>query len=155
MWYSLAMGKEQASGLGDRVRKRRKALGLTAKSLAKAAGVSTSYISQVERGHQEDPSLPALRRLADALSMDLHALLGAQAPSADAALVPISLRELVEEYALGEETVSMLSNIHIDGRQPGTKEDWLFLLLAIRRSCRIQEPLGASEERAGKYALRS
>lgn len=151
------MAKDQATGLGERVRKRRKGLGLTAKALAKAAGVSTSYISQVERGHQEDPSLPALRRLADALSMDLHALLGAQAPSTDVAQIPAPLQELAQEYKLAADTLIMLSNIHVDGRQPGTKEDWLFLLLAIRRSCRVLEPLAvapALDDKVEKIALR-
>src|SRR5208282_535183 len=110
------MGKEQATGLGDRVRKRRKALGLTAKSLAKAAGVSTSYISQVERGHQEDPSLPALRRLADALSMDLHALLGGPPPVPETAAIPAHLADLAEEYRLAPEAVQMLATIQLEGR---------------------------------------
>ena len=152
------MAKEQASSLGERVRRRRKALGLTAKSLAKAAGVSTSYISQVERGHQEDPSLPALRRLADALKMDLHALLGGAAPGADTSPVPASLREVAVEYALQEEVVGMLSQIQVDGMQPSSKEDWLFLLLAVRRACHLLEPLSVplpSDEKEGKRALRS
>jgi transcriptional regulator with XRE-family HTH domain len=152
------MAKEQASGLGERVRKRRKALGLTAKSLAKAAGVSTSYISQVERGHQEDPSLPALRRLAEALKMDLHALLGGPAPSTDTLTVPASLRELAIEYGLQEDLVGMLSRVQADGMQPNTKEDWLFLLLAVRRACHLYEPLAVvqpSDEKEGKHALRS
>jgi transcriptional regulator with XRE-family HTH domain len=152
------MPKDQVSALGDRVRKRRKALGLTAKALAKAAGVSTSYISQVERGHQQDPSLPALRRLADALSMDLHALLGAQATKGEPASIPGALRELAEEFRLGPETLEMLAAVQIDGRQPSSREDWLFLLLAIRRSCRILEPLAphtAVGEKGDKYALRN
>jgi len=137
------MPKDQATGLGDRVRKRRRALGLTAKSLAKAAGVSTSYISQVERGHQKDPSLPALRRLAEALSMDMHVLLGAPAPMPDmvGAQVPGILRELADEHRLTPEVVATLAGIQIDGQQPGTREDWLFLLLAVRRACRILEPM--------------
>ncbi len=155
------MGKEQATGLGERVRKRRKALGLTAKSLAKAAGVSTSYISQVERGHQEDPSLPALRRLADALSMDLHALLGGQSPIPDVPAVPAALLDLADEYKLSAESLHMLASIQIDGQYPGTREDWLFLLLAIRRACHVTDPLtspAADAEKADKgdkHAMRS
>jgi transcriptional regulator with XRE-family HTH domain len=151
------MAKELAGSLGERVRKRRKALGMTAKAVAKAAGVSTSYISQVERGHQEDPSLPTLRRLAEALSMDLHSLLGGHAFAADEALVPTALRELADEFALDDEVVRMLCSITIDGRQPWHREDWLFLLLAIRRACRILEPLekpAPVRERGEKRALR-
>src|SRR5579864_4704654 len=121
------MAKDQAPGLGERVRKRRRALGLTAKALAKAAGVSTSYISQVERGHQKDPSLPALRRLAEALSMDLHALLGAPAPITEPQPIPAALRDLADEYRLNDETVEMLAGISIEGHQPSNREDWHFL----------------------------
>jgi transcriptional regulator with XRE-family HTH domain len=152
------MGKEQATGLGERVRKRRKALGLTAKSLAKAAGVSTSYISQVERGHQEDPSLPALRRLADALSMDLHTLLGGQPPAPEVSTIPPPLADLVEEYKLSPEVAGMLASIQIDGRYPSTHEDWLFLLLAIRRACRVTDPLpgpATGTDKGEKHAMRS
>ena len=151
------MGKEQAGGLGERVRKRRKGLGLTAKAVAKAAGVSTSYISQVERGHQEDPSLPTLRRLADALSMDLHTLLGGQAFAVDQTPISAALRELADDFSLDDEVVQMLSSINIDGRQPSHREDWLFLLLAVRRACRILEPLekpAQVQERGEKRALR-
>ncbi|HVC82808.1 MAG TPA: helix-turn-helix transcriptional regulator [Chloroflexota bacterium] len=151
------MAKDQGGGLGERVRKRRKALGMTAKSVAKAAGVSTSYISQVERGHQEDPSLPTLRRLADALSMDFHTLLGGQTLQLDETPIPVALQALGEEFGLSLDVVHMLSSIQIDGRQPWHREDWLFLLLAIRRACRILEPLqpaGEMLERGEKYALR-
>ncbi|HEY8284559.1 MAG TPA: helix-turn-helix transcriptional regulator [Chloroflexota bacterium] len=151
------MGKEQGGGLGERVRKRRKALGMTAKSVAKAAGVSTSYISQVERGHQEDPSLPTLRRLADALSMDFHTLLGGQTLQLDETPIPVSLQGVADEFDLSHDVVHMLSAIQIDGRQPSHREDWLFLLLAIRRACRVMEPLetaGAMSVRGEKYALR-
>jgi hypothetical protein len=88
--------------------------------------------------------------------MDLHALLGASAAATDASPVPLSLRELADEYELDEDIINMLAGIHVDGRQPGTKEDWLFLLLAIRRSCRIVEPLksAAAGEKGGKHALR-
>ena len=150
------MAKDQAAGLGDRVRKRRRALGLTAKSLAKAAGVSTSYISQVERGHQKDPSLPALRRLADALSMDLHVLLGAPTPVTDTPQISPVLRELADELALPAEVAGMLAGIQIDGQQPSTREDWLFLLLAIRRACRVTEPLArpvAAGEKGDRHAM--
>jgi transcriptional regulator with XRE-family HTH domain len=135
------MPKDQATNLGERVRKRRRALGLTAKALAKAAGVSTSYISQVERGHQKDPSLPALRRLAEALSMDMHALLGAPVPAAEQPDVAPLLRQMADDLHLSPDVVHMLAAINIDGQQPGTREDWLFLLLAIRRACRSLEPL--------------
>jgi transcriptional regulator with XRE-family HTH domain len=138
---ATAKGDDKTTPLGDRVRKRRKALGLTAKAVAKAAGVSTSYISQLERGYQQDPSLPMLRRLAVALSMDLYALMGAHPGTATRLAIPTSLRRLADAYHLPTETVGMLAGVNIEGRQPTTTEDWLFLWLAVRRACNIDEPL--------------
>jgi transcriptional regulator with XRE-family HTH domain len=133
----MTRDQEDASSLGERVRKRRKELGLTAKVVARAAGVSSSYISQLERGRQQDPSLPTLRRLADALAMDLLALMGAKASAEGPAPIPAGLRTLAETHQLPEDTVAMLAGIHVDGRRPSTTEDWLFLLLAVRHACGI------------------
>ena len=53
--------------LGARIRARRQALGLTLAVVAPRAGVSVSYLSDVERGRRL-PSLDALDRIARALS---------------------------------------------------------------------------------------
>jgi transcriptional regulator with XRE-family HTH domain len=137
MRYGSAMKKAKGSPspLGERVRTRRQALSMTAKTLAREAGVSTSYISQLERGWQRDPSLPTLRRLAGALAMDMHALMGAGPGAAGPPSVPPSLQELADAERLPEETVAMLAGINVEGRQPASSEDWLFLLLAVRHVC--------------------
>ena len=65
--------------------------------------------------------------------------------------------ETAHDDALITKTGHYLSWIRIDGMQPGTKEDWLFLLLAVRRSCRILEPMSAAqvpEEKGGRHAVR-
>ena len=41
--------------LGERVRKRRLELDITARELARRSGLSASFISQVERGKQMSP----------------------------------------------------------------------------------------------------
>lgn len=52
--------------LGDRLRKRRVERGMRQEELAKAAGVSASYLSRIESG-QREPSPPLLTDLANAL----------------------------------------------------------------------------------------
>lgn len=60
---------ETASDLGAKLRLRRKELGLTLEAVAKAAGVTTGFVSQVER-NITSPSLASLTALTEAL--DAH-----------------------------------------------------------------------------------
>jgi hypothetical protein len=90
--------------------------------------------------------------------MDLHALLGGQPPVPEASAIPPSLVDLAEEYKLSPEIAGMLAAIQIDGRYPSTREDWLFLLLAIRRACRVTDPLpgpATGTDKGDKHAMRS
>ena len=52
--------------LGESVRSRRKAASLTQEKLAERAGLSTIFISRVERG-KESPSMDSLVKIAGAL----------------------------------------------------------------------------------------
>ncbi|WP_044561922.1 helix-turn-helix domain-containing protein [Azospirillum sp. B4] len=56
--------------MGDRIRARRKALGLTLQQVAQRSGLSAPFISQAERDLSV-PSLVSLLALADALTVDL------------------------------------------------------------------------------------
>jgi transcriptional regulator with XRE-family HTH domain len=60
--------------LGKKLHAYRKGQGLTMKVLAERCGLSTGYISQLERGMLE-PSLNSLRRLAEALDIPAYLLL--------------------------------------------------------------------------------
>lgn len=59
--------------LGRKVRSLREARGLSLKSLASEAGVSESFVSQVERG-VANPSVASLRRLSAALGASVGSL---------------------------------------------------------------------------------
>jgi transcriptional regulator with XRE-family HTH domain len=63
----------QERDLGQKIRKLREGQGLSLKAVAAAAGVSVSFVSQVERG-VANPSVGSLRRLADALGSSVGAL---------------------------------------------------------------------------------
>ncbi len=58
-----------------RLRRWRRARGLTQEELAKKAGVTKFYISQLETGIRDNPSLPVLQRLAKALGVSAGELL--------------------------------------------------------------------------------
>ena len=55
--------------LGELLRARRGALGLTQRSLAQKLGVEASHIAFIETGRRK-PSLKLIRRFADALGLD-------------------------------------------------------------------------------------
>ncbi len=57
-------------GLGARIRKRRLQLGMTLQDLAGAAGLTKSFVSQVERG-RNSPSISTLRNISVALEVPL------------------------------------------------------------------------------------
>ncbi len=59
--------------LGGRIRAVREARGRSLRSVATAAGVSESFLSQVERG-VASPSVATLRRIAEALGLSVAAL---------------------------------------------------------------------------------
>lgn len=56
------------SGVGTRLRERRKELGLSLQDLATHTGLTASFLSLVERDRSQ-PSLDSLRRIADALKV--------------------------------------------------------------------------------------
>lgn len=60
-------------GLGSRLRGVRRARRRTLRAVAEVAGVSESFLSQVERG-RANPSVSSLTRIAEALDLGLHDL---------------------------------------------------------------------------------
>lgn len=65
--------RERARELGERVRARRKALGLTQEQLGEVCGLHRTYVGQVERG-DVNVSLKNLLALAGGLGVDLGEL---------------------------------------------------------------------------------
>jgi transcriptional regulator with XRE-family HTH domain len=59
---------------GDRVRRLRKARGLTQLELAELLGVGRSYLSQIERG-KRDPGLRMIKSISDGLGIPIFELL--------------------------------------------------------------------------------
>jgi len=60
--------------VGERIRKRRKELGLTQEDLEHLSGVSTETISKAERGEQDIKNIETLARIAMALDVNLYHL---------------------------------------------------------------------------------
>lgn len=66
-----------ARQFGKRLRALREAGGKSQGDLADKAGLSRTYLNQLEAG-KRDPSLSTLSRLAKALGVELEALVGAE-----------------------------------------------------------------------------
>ena len=63
------------ANVGERIKKARKAVGLTQVELAKKISMSQSYIADMER-NRHNPSLAALQLIADALHVDIAEFVG-------------------------------------------------------------------------------
>jgi transcriptional regulator with XRE-family HTH domain len=68
------IGLSENEALGEQIRARRLELGLGLRELARATGLSATFIGNLERG-QANPTLETLRKVADALSTPLFRLL--------------------------------------------------------------------------------
>jgi len=113
-------------------------------ALARAAKISASYLSQLERGQRETPSADVLYRIAAALGKPVGELLQGEFDVTDLSQLPedlpATLRQFVRKRAsalgLIADDVSMLANLRYRGRQPETVEDWEDLFRFIRKAIR-------------------
>jgi transcriptional regulator with XRE-family HTH domain len=80
------------SRIGERVRELRVAAGLSQQALSNAAGLSTSVVSQLEQGTNQDPRLSTLLALADAMGVTLDELAGRTPPAEASADRPAAER---------------------------------------------------------------
>ena len=70
----MSLASDLGASVGERLRERRRALGLTLKEAAREAGISTSYLSSIETGNSV-PSLPILARVVGVLGLSLNEVL--------------------------------------------------------------------------------
>src|SRR5690348_7654023 len=97
-------GKIDVRHLGDYIRTQRRDSNVSLRQLAKLAGVSNPYLSQIERGLRK-PSAEILQQIAKALRI-----------SAETLYVQAGILEEREEKGL-ELRASILADPHIDERQ--------------------------------------
>lgn len=62
--------RKKVNGLGDRLRARREAQGLTLRALGAQVGLSASFLAQVERSHA-NPSIESLQQIAQVLQVPI------------------------------------------------------------------------------------
>jgi XRE family transcriptional regulator, master regulator for biofilm formation len=64
--------------LGETIRALRESRGYSISELAKQADISKSYLSQIERGSQKNPSLQFLNKVANSLDISIDHFLGVE-----------------------------------------------------------------------------
>ena len=66
--------------MGERIKQRRKELGLTQEDLARKCDLTLATVGNFERGKNDNPRLDTLLKLADSLSLPLDDLIGRKPP---------------------------------------------------------------------------
>jgi len=62
--------------IGNNIHEIRKKQGLTLSELAEKANISKSYLSNIERNLNQNPSIHIIKKIAEVLDVDLRKLLG-------------------------------------------------------------------------------
>jgi transcriptional regulator with XRE-family HTH domain len=121
--------------LGVRIRAYRADKGLAQTDLATAAGLSKTYICELENGAGRRPSGDALLRIADALGVTIADILGRGGVTATASEEPPKrLAAFAADQQLPEADVTMLASIRFRDEQPRTARRWRYIYDAIRTS---------------------
>jgi transcriptional regulator with XRE-family HTH domain len=134
-------------GFGGRVREIRQRLGLSLKDLADRAGLDKGYLSQIETEKRPNPSVHLARRIADALAVDLGALmdgLEGGATAEGAVVLPPALATYValrEEQGrpLGAGVVEDLRRIQFRGEYPSEPQQYEILVNQLEMFTRKPE----------------
>lgn len=130
------MATDDARAIGKRIRQFRLEKEITAAQLAKEAGISRSYLSELENGtgNHRRPSANVLYALGEALGVPMSDLLG-RALIVDSTNKPSpSLLEFAEQDGLAQADVEMLASIKFRGEAPRSPDRWRFIYQAIRNS---------------------
>ena len=136
------MAGDDARMIGKRIRRFRTEKGLTAAELADAAGISRSYLSELENGTGEHkrPSVQVIYRIGKALGVSMSELLGRPLITAPATKRPASLEKFAKLQKIPEADVDMLASIRFRGDAPQSVDRWRFIYNAIRSSASMDPP---------------
>lgn len=121
--------QENRKEIGRRIRSTRRSKEMTAQTLAKTAGVSTGYLSEVERGLCP-VSVDKLRSIASALKVDLQFVLEGSASSVgttNEVRIPTALAAAAEQLDLSYVvTISLLNGRSslVAKRSSGPQSEW-------------------------------
>jgi transcriptional regulator with XRE-family HTH domain len=135
-----------ANDLGEFLKTRRAALGLTQRVLAEKLGVEASHVAFIESGRRK-PSLNLVARIADTLGLNRQEVLVLAHPEAEALITPtnstppkkttpswqrfIKDHKLLSRYHVTKRELQVLENLSLLGTVLAAKE-FLAILTLIR-----------------------
>lgn len=130
------MTTTQNATVGERIRTLRQTKCWGLNELAEKTDLSKGYLSELERGEQDNPTIMVLHRIATALGTTIADLLGQPGIGPRSELptsLPGPLLELVRErqrsrMPLDEVSVRWLASAQYRGARPQTKADFATLL---------------------------
>jgi transcriptional regulator with XRE-family HTH domain len=110
------------SDFGKQVRQRRKKEGMNQKELAAEAGISRTYLSEIERGEAQNISFRVVEKLEEVLGLG----------ELSSGELPPGLQEFADEEDLPPGDIKALSSVELRGKRPQTKQEWRVLYNLIR-----------------------
>jgi transcriptional regulator with XRE-family HTH domain len=113
---------------GARVRQLREEKEWSLTELASRAGISRSYLSQIEAG-ESMPTQSKILQLANAFGALPSELLGEEPDLED---IAPSLREFAKIAGLGSAEVQMLARIEYRGKRPNSLAEWKAIYAVIK-----------------------
>jgi transcriptional regulator with XRE-family HTH domain len=122
-------------GLGARIKGYRQEKGLSQAELARQAGLSAAYLSELEGGAGRRPSGRILLAIAEQLGVTVADLLGqAIRPSSASQPLPEGLAEFAKQARLPAGDVEMLAGVRWRGDPPRSAKRWQVIYDAIQSS---------------------
>ncbi|MFU0784263.1 helix-turn-helix domain-containing protein [Clostridium sp.] len=108
--------------LGDNIKSIREEKKLGLNETARLAGISPSYLSDIEKGNKTNPSMEVLQRIADALDVSIEEFFKSEPASQQ------QLKEWDDKYNLNGELAEQVK--FIESLQLGTPEQALKFILS-------------------------
>lgn len=106
---------------------------MTLTALAEAAGISRSYLSELENERSTDPSAAVIQAISKALGTTTSVLM-AEDSTIVPPVIPESLRVAQTIFQIPERDIPSLAAVKFRNYQPVTPEDWKYLYESIKRS---------------------
>jgi transcriptional regulator with XRE-family HTH domain len=134
-----------AMSLAKKIREERKKAGLTLDELADKAGLSKTYLWELEQDKEgvKRPSADVVLKIANALSLTIADIMGLPTVKVqkETVSIPKSLtdfrdQQLVMGNKLTDKDLRELAGMSFRGGQPRTAEDWFAVYLAFSRNNR-------------------
>lgn len=111
--------------LGEKIKHIRESMGLLQEELATKAGVSRTYIIQLENNHSSKPSAAVLFNIAEALDTTIGELLGkVENKNSNDLELTADMKKAIKVYPDLDEVKDKMPTWKLRGKYPASPEHW-------------------------------